>query len=65
MNIDAVTREMTRDLGPDPVLVLGTDAAGRTVALAVSSPAVLEELRELGVVIPVATDSNPTREETA
>lgn len=51
MNIDKVTAEMTRDLGPDPVLVFATNAAGHTVAIAASSPEVLDELRALGMAI--------------
>ena len=51
MNTGKVTAEMTRDLGPDPVLVFVTNAAGHTVAIAASSPEVLEELREPGLLI--------------
>jgi hypothetical protein len=56
MNIDNVTAEMTRDLGPNPVLVFLTNAAGHTVAIAASCPEVLDELREMGLVI---TDRAP------
>jgi hypothetical protein len=51
VNIDKVTAEMTRDLGPNPVLVFVKDPQGHTVAIAAGSPEVLEELRSLGLVI--------------
>jgi hypothetical protein len=41
---------MTRDLGPDPVLVFATSAEGHTVAIAVSSPEAPEELRSPGIL---------------
>ena len=51
MNTGKVTLEMTRDLGPDPVLVLAANAQGHTVAIAVSSPEALEELCSPGILI--------------
>ena len=51
MNTDQFTRAMTRDLGPKPVQVFATNAQGHTVAIAVSSPEALEELRSPGILI--------------
>jgi hypothetical protein len=42
---------MAQGLGPKAVVVFATNAQGLTVAIAASSPEVLDELRELGLVI--------------
>ena len=56
MSFEKAAAEMARDLGPNPVLVFVTNAAGHTVAIAAGSPEVLDELRALGLVI---TDRAP------
>jgi len=55
MNIERATEAMTRDLGPDPVVAFVTNLKGDTVAIAAGSPAVLDELREMGLITSVET----------
>jgi len=55
MNIDAVTAEFAKGM-PDPVVVYVTRPDGRAMVIVASSPAVLEELRELGMQISEAPE---------
>jgi hypothetical protein len=51
MSAERVAAAMARGLGPNAVTVFATNAQGLRVVIVVSSPEVLDELRELGLVI--------------